>query len=87
MNKPEENLDLDELIKVEMRALASEYIRDTWREVTVEDLDTKMVAQVFIEQSLKHVAKELGEHHASSILDQLRKMEETGFLAEERVLQ
>ena len=87
MNKPTENLDIEELMKVEMRALANEYICETWREVSIEDLDTKMVAQVFIEESLKHVAKELGEQHASNLLAQVRKMEEIGFLAEDRVLQ
>ena len=87
MAKANQNHDLDALIQIEMRALADEYIGETWREVSIEDLDTKMVAQVFIEHCLKHIAKELGEHQASEVLADINKLEKVGFLAEDRTLQ
>lgn len=82
-----ESKSLDELIQIEMRALAAEYFEDVWKDVIAEDLDIQLIAEVFIESALKKVTQERGEITASELVSHFNKMDEIGFLPEARVLQ
>lgn len=79
--------NIDELIDQEMRALAGEYFEDIWKDIELEDLDIQMVAEVFIEKTLKKIVAERGEACASKLVSHFHAMDEIGFLPDARILQ
>ncbi len=79
--------DLDTLIENEKRALIEQCFREVWAELTDEDIEPGLVAEVFAEATLKRLAKERGGEKASKLIAHLIELDEMGFLPPERTLQ
>ena len=79
--------DIDTLIQNEQKALVRECFGEIWEELTLEELNSALIAEVLIESSLKKLMAEKGDSAAINVLDKLKQKVDFGILMDSRVLQ
>ncbi len=79
--------NLDDLIDQEKRALAKEYFSDIWTDIQVENLGTKLIVEVFVQEAIERLANENGTEEASRLITHFKHMDELGILPVQRTLQ
>lgn len=79
--------NLDALIEKEKKALAREYFMDLWDEIELENLETELIVEVFVQESLEKLAKEKGMEKASRLISYFKDMDELGILPSRHTLQ
>lgn len=79
--------NIDDLIEKEKKALAKEYFDDIWSDIQAESLDTELIAEVFVQQTLERLANEKGMEEASRLIAYFKNMDELGILPSQRTLQ
>lgn len=79
--------NLDDLIDQEKRALAKEYFSDIWAEIQVENLDTELIVEVFMQEAIERLANERGSEEVSRLIAHFKDMDELGILPVQRTLQ
>jgi hypothetical protein len=79
--------NLDDLIEKEKKALAREYFSEIWADIKIENLETELIAEVFVQEALERLADENGLEKASKLITYFKDMDELGVLPVQRTLQ
>ncbi len=78
---------LKQLIANEKRELVRECFREVWEELSLEDIEPDMIAEVFIDSALKRLISERGGQEASKLIAHFKELDEIGFLPGRHTLQ
>jgi hypothetical protein len=87
MTKTSQQTDLKSFIEKETRALAGEFFEEIWDEIEEANLETDVVAEVFIQRTLAKLAASKGDTSASRMVSHFSKLDEMGGLGRPPILQ